>query len=115
MNSDGIRTQQLVLRPGDAGYDEELAGFQTGFAQRPDVIFAATSADDVVAAVAYAAGAGLPVRVQATGHRLPGGFEGGVLVSTRRMNEVVVDAAERTVRVLAGTRWGKVVEAGARS
>ncbi|WP_406106722.1 hypothetical protein OG698_30035 [Streptomyces sp. NBC_01003] len=55
MTSDDIRTQQLVLRPGDAGYDEELAGFQTGFAQRPDAIFAATSADDVVAAVAYAA------------------------------------------------------------
>ncbi|MET7925595.1 FAD-binding oxidoreductase [Streptomyces sp. NPDC058293] len=113
MNSDDIRTQQLVLRPGDAGYDEELAGFQTGFAQRPDVIYAATSADDVEAAVAYAAGAGLPVGVQATGHGLPGDSEGGVLISTRRMDEVVVDAAARTVRVFAGTRWGQVVEAAA--
>lgn len=113
MNSDDIRTQQLVLRPGDAGYDEELAGFQTGFAQRPDVIFAATSADDVEAAVAFAAGAGLPVGVQATGHGLPGDFEGGVLISTRRMDEVVVDAAARTVRVSAGTRWRQVVEAAA--
>lgn len=113
MNSDDIRTQQLVLRPGDAGYDEELAGFQTGFAQRPDVIYAATSADDVEAAVAYAAGAGLPVGVQATGHGLPGDSEGGVLISTRRMDEVVVDAAARTARVSAGTRWGQVVEAAA--
>ncbi|MFF1398275.1 FAD-binding oxidoreductase [Streptomyces sp. NPDC058287] len=113
MNSDDIRTQQLVLRPGDAGYDEELAGFQTGFAQRPDVIFAATSADDVEAAVAYAAGAGLPVGVQATGHGLPADSEGGVLISTRRMDEVAVDAAARTVRVSAGTRWRQVVEAAA--
>ncbi|MFE5030188.1 hypothetical protein ACFRAO_44670, partial [Streptomyces sp. NPDC056656] len=77
MNCGDIRTQQLVLRPGDAGYDEELAGFQTGFAQRPDVIFAATSADDVVAAVAYAAGGGLAGGGE-TGSAAPGpGGAGG--------------------------------------
>ncbi|MGW6398982.1 hypothetical protein [Streptomyces sp. NPDC055134] len=91
MNCDDIRSQQLVPRPGDAGYDEELAGFQTGFAQRPDVIFAATSADDVVAAVAYAAGAGLPVGVQATGqvveaaapHGLRGAADGPVVQASQ--------------------------------
>ncbi|GGO55599.1 FAD-binding oxidoreductase [Streptomyces lasiicapitis] len=110
----GARTeQQLVLRPGDAGYDDELAGFQTGFAQRPDVVFAASGTDDVVAAVAYAAEAGLPVGVQATGHGLPDASHGGVLITTRRMDEVVVDPAARTVRVGAGVRWGQVVAAAA--
>ncbi|MFF4354317.1 FAD-binding oxidoreductase [Streptomyces sp. NPDC001530] len=102
---------RLVLRPGEPGYDEELAGFQTGFAQRPAVIFAASSADDVAAAVRYAASAGLPVGVQATGHGLPGAAEGGVLITTKRMDEVSVDPQARTVRVHAGVRWGQVVAA----
>jgi FAD/FMN-containing dehydrogenase len=109
---DNIADQgRLVLRPGDAGYDEELAGFQTGFTQRPAVIHAATSADDVAAAVTYAASRGLPVGVQATGHGLPGAAEGGVLITTKRMDKVSVDPGAGTVRVQAGVRWGQVVEA----
>ncbi|GAA1922713.1 FAD-binding oxidoreductase [Streptomyces durmitorensis] len=105
--------QRLVFRPGDDGYEEEIAGFQTGFAQRPAIVFAAGSADDVVAAVSYAADAGLPIGVQATGHGLPGPSEGGVLISTRRMDSVRIDADARTVTVGAGVRWGQVVEAAA--
>ncbi|MEV1019210.1 FAD-binding protein [Streptomyces sp. NPDC050264] len=103
----------LVFRPGDTGYDDELAGFQTGFVHRPDVIFAAAGADDVVAAVRHAAAGRLPVGVQSTGHGLPGDAEGGVLISTRRMGEVTVDAAAGTVRVGAGARWGDVARAAA--
>ncbi|MFG2647010.1 FAD-binding oxidoreductase [Streptomyces sp. NPDC048436] len=105
--------RRLVFRPDDEGYDEEIAGYQTGFAQRPAIVFAAESADDVVAAVSYAAEAGLPVGAQATGHGLPGASEGGVLISTRRMDSVRVDAEARTVTVGAGVRWGQVVEAAA--
>nr|WP_241267225.1 FAD-binding oxidoreductase [Streptomyces scabichelini] len=102
---------RLVFRPGEAGHEEETAGFQTGFAQRPAVVFAASSTDDVRAAVAYAASAGLPVGVQVSGHGLPGSAEGGVLISTRRMDAVAVDPEARTVRVQAGVRWGQVVVA----
>ena len=62
----------LVLRPGDPGYDDELGGFQTGFAQRPSIVHGASSAEDVVAAVRYAAERGLSVGVRATGHGMPG-------------------------------------------
>ncbi|MFE6165875.1 FAD-binding oxidoreductase [Streptomyces sp. NPDC056486] len=105
--------RRLVFRPGDDGYDEETAGFQTGFAQRPAIVFGAESADDVVAAVSHAAQAGLPIGVQATGHGLPGSSEGGVLISTRRMDSVRIDADARTVTVGAGVRWGQVIEAAA--
>ncbi|AZM53253.1 FAD-linked oxidoreductase [Streptomyces sp. WAC 01529] len=105
--------QQFVFRPGDPGYEDGLAGFQTGFVTRPDLVVGATSAEDVVAAVSYAAGQGLPVGVQATGHGLPGASEGGVLISTRHMDSVRVDADARTVTVGAGARWGQVVEAAA--
>ncbi|MFF9812146.1 FAD-binding oxidoreductase [Streptomyces sp. NPDC014006] len=105
--------QLPFLRPGDPAYDAEVAGFQTGFTQRPDLIVAASSADDVVAAVRLAAARDLPVRVQATGHGLPGAVEGGVLVTTSRMDRVEVDTAARSVRVQAGARWGQVVAAAA--
>ncbi|WP_338696492.1 FAD-binding protein [Streptomyces sp. Q6] len=107
------RSAPLTFRAGEAGYDDELAGFQTGFAQRPEVIHAAATADDVVAAVRYAAAGNLPVGVQATGHGVPGAADGGVLVSTRRMDAVTVDPAARTARVGAGARWGAVVAAAA--
>jgi FAD/FMN-containing dehydrogenase len=100
-----------VLRPGDSGYQEELAGFQTGFVQRPAVVFAAERAGDVIAAVRYAAERDLPIGVQATGHGLPGACAGGVLVTTKRMDRVTVDAESRTARVQAGVRWGRVVAA----
>lgn len=111
MNSVDHTADLLTLRPGDPGYDDELAGFQTGFAQRPAVVFAAASADDVIAAVRYAADHDLPVGVQATGHGLPGAREGGVLVTTKRMDRVTVDPGARTARVQAGVRWGQVVAA----
>jgi hypothetical protein len=112
MNPRDLNTADCpVLVPGDPGYDEEVAGFQTGFTWRPDVVVGAGTAGDVVAAVVYAAERGLPVRVQATGHGMPGPYEGGVLVGTRRMDRVTIDPVGRTARVEAGARWGRVVAA----
>ncbi|WP_367323050.1 FAD-binding oxidoreductase [Streptomyces sp. HUAS ZL42] len=111
MNSPTDTTDLLVLRPGDPRYDDGTAGFQTGFAQRPALVVAASRTDDVVAAVRYAAAGKLPIGVQATGHGLPGAAEGGVLVTTGRMDGVTVDPEARTVRVQAGVRWGRVVAA----
>ncbi|GHB23388.1 oxidoreductase [Streptomyces viridiviolaceus] len=113
VNTPRHTSDELVLRPGDPGYEDELAGFQTGFAHRPDAVFAASSADHVVAAVRYAARRGLRVAVQATGHGLPGPSEGGVLITTRRMDGVSVDPGTRTARLEAGVRWGQVVTAAA--
>ncbi|MCX5111969.1 FAD-dependent oxidoreductase [Streptomyces sp. NBC_00378] len=89
------------------------SGFQTGFAIRPDLVVEAAHAEDVRAAVADAAARGLPVRVHATGHGLPGAIEGGVLISTRRMDSVGIDPVRRTARIGAGVTWGQVIEAAA--
>ncbi|MGW5677329.1 FAD-binding oxidoreductase [Streptomyces sp. NPDC003860] len=104
---------RVVLTPDAPGYEEEVSGFQTGFRQRPEVVIGAADADEVRRAVAYAAGRGLSVSVQATGHGLPGASEGGLLITTRRMDEVRVDPAARTARVGAGVRWAQVVAATA--
>ncbi|NEB01781.1 FAD-binding oxidoreductase [Streptomyces sp. SID13726] len=106
-------TDLLVLRPGDTGYDDELAGFQTGFTQRPALVVGARSAEDVVAAVRHAGDRGLAVGVQATGHGRSGRTDGGLLISTRRMDRVSIDPVARTARVQAGVRWVRVVEAAA--
>ncbi|MFC9857626.1 MULTISPECIES: FAD-binding oxidoreductase [unclassified Streptomyces] len=87
--------------------------FQTGFPIRPDRVVEATGADDVRAAVAHAAGSGLRIAVHATGHGLPGPVEGGVLISTRRMDSVRIDPQRRTALVGAGATWGQVIAAAA--
>lgn len=104
-------SQGPVLVPGDDGYDAERSGFQLARCHRPAVIVGAECAGDVVAAVRFARAQGLPVAVQATGHGLSAATDGGLLISTRRMAGVRVDAAAGTARVEAGVVWGQVVEA----
>ncbi|MGI5375411.1 FAD-binding oxidoreductase [Streptomyces sp. CA-251387] len=112
MNSERVlRDEQLLSDEHLLSDDDELAGFQTWFVQRPDVVFPVSSADDVVAAVRHAADRGMPIGVHATGHGLPGPVEGGAVISTRRMDGVSVDPEARTARVQAGVRWGQVVAA----
>ncbi|MEU8358283.1 FAD-binding oxidoreductase [Nonomuraea sp. NPDC048882] len=97
----------------DSGYDAERAGFQTLASHRPEVIVPAASPDDVRRAVSHAAARGLPVAVQATGHGLPVPAEGGLLVTTGRMNAVTIDPAAGTARIEAGVRWEQVIAAAA--
>ncbi|AJE85632.1 FAD-dependent oxygenase [Streptomyces albus] len=113
MHATDSSSEGRVLTPGDPEYAPEVAGFQTGFALRPARVWAARSAREVAEAVGYAAGEGLPLGVQATGHGLPDAAEGGVLVSTRRMDAVRIDPGARTAVIGAGARWGQVVEAAA--
>ncbi|MFH9614926.1 FAD-binding oxidoreductase [Streptomyces pratensis] len=87
--------------------------FQTGFTIGPDLLVEATGAADVITAVRDAAARGLPVAVHATGHGLPGPVEGGVLISTRRMDTVRIDPARRTAHIGAGATWGGVIAAAA--
>ncbi|UJW35647.1 FAD-dependent oxidoreductase [Saccharothrix sp. AJ9571] len=96
------------LHPGDPGFDDEAAGFQTAFRHEAKVIAAVENAADVRAAVNHAREQGLPVSVQATGH----GFTTpatGLLISTRRMRGVRVDPEKKTAWLEAGARWKDVL------
>lgn len=94
-----------VLRPGQAGYAEEVAGFNLATTHTPEVVVAAESAADVAAAVGWAARAGMPVGVQATGHGANAAVDHGLLISTRRLTDVVVDPGARMATVAAGVTW----------
>ncbi|MEH0927080.1 FAD-binding oxidoreductase [Micromonospora sp. CPCC 205558] len=102
-----------VLLPGDDGYDVECASYNLAIPQQPALVVGAANAADVQAAVRFAADQGLPVAVLATGHSaLPSA--GALLITTRRMDAVVIDAEARTARIEAGVRWQQVVDAAAK-
>jgi FAD/FMN-containing dehydrogenase len=103
-----------VLLPGSREYDEERAGFQAGFRHRPALVVGATRPEDVRAAVRFAAERRLPVAVQSTGHGIVTALSGeGMLITTRRMKAVTVDADAATVTAQAGVLWGEVVDQAA--
>ncbi|MEU1384699.1 MULTISPECIES: FAD-binding oxidoreductase [unclassified Nonomuraea] len=103
-----------VLVPGDPGYDDETARFNTVAGPvRPAVVVGARDAGDIRKAIDHARSAGLRVAVQATGHGLSAPVDGTLLINTRRMTGLSVDPATRTARVGAGVRWGQVVDAAA--
>ena len=104
-----------VLLPYAAGYDGERSGFELTVEHHPAVAVGATQADDVVAAVRWAAGEGLPVAVQATGHGASAPADGAVFISTRRMDAVTIDPAAASATFGPGVRWERVIEAAARS
>ena len=98
--------------PGDAGYDEARTGFVLAVDLRPAAVVLPETAEDVVAAMAFAREHGLRVAPQATGHNAYplGGLEDAVLIKTRRMRSVEIDAERRVARVGAGAWMIEVVE-----
>ncbi|MEO9014455.1 MAG: FAD-binding oxidoreductase, partial [Terrimesophilobacter sp.] len=111
LNDLRVSARGAVLLPGDADFAAECTGFNLAVVQHPGVVVAATSVDDVVAAVKYAADNGLVVHVQATGHGVGAATAGGMLITTSRMKSVVIDPEQRTATVSAGVTWGEVVAA----
>jgi FAD/FMN-containing dehydrogenase len=98
--------------PGTPGYDDELTVFNQAVVHQPAVVVGAASAADVSAAVSFAARHGLDVAVLNTGHgpSLPAG-PGTLMITTRRMSKVDIDAKNRRARVEAGVRFGQLVDA----
>src|SRR5690606_11803683 len=102
-----------VLSPGDDGFAEEIFAWNVATTHTPSIVVGASSPEDVAAAVRYAAARDLPVGVQATGHGAIVPVSRGVLVTTRRMQEMTIDARARTARVGAGVLWRTVIDAAA--
>lgn len=97
-----------VLTPADAGFAEEVSGFNLAIAHTPELVVGVTNAADVSEAVRFAAAEGLPVRMQATGHGAHHPITDGMLLSTRRLDSVTVDAGSRIASIGAGADWRAV-------
>ncbi|MEU1542101.1 FAD-binding oxidoreductase [Actinacidiphila glaucinigra] len=102
-----------VLLPGDEGYDAECRLFNLNVRLEPALAVGTVDAADVRAAVSFAARDGRPVTVKTTGHQQVDAARGGVLISTRRMKGIAVDAGRRRVRVEAGVVWQEVIDRAA--
>ncbi len=103
------RLEGRVLGRADAGYDELRLAWNRSYEHRPDLIVIPASTGDVVAAVAWAAGAGMPIAIQATGHGAALTCDGGMLLLTRDLAGVAVDADTWTARIGAGAKWDQVL------
>jgi FAD/FMN-containing dehydrogenase len=107
------RLRGPVHVPGEPGYDSERATWSAAIDPRPAVVAAATGAADVQAALLAARDHDLPFAVQATGHGTIVPADGGLLLKTGAMAEVLVDPDRRIARVGPGARWGQVIAAAA--
>ncbi|MBX3065518.1 MAG: FAD-binding oxidoreductase [Anaerolineae bacterium] len=102
-----------ILTPADPDYEAARRGWLLTVDQYPAVIVIANDAQDVVAAVRFARDLGLGVSVQSTGHGLKIPVDEGVLIITKRMKGLQINAASRTARAEAGVVWEQVIAAAA--
>ncbi|MDQ0851612.1 FAD/FMN-containing dehydrogenase [Arthrobacter sp. B3I9] len=101
----------IVAVPDSPEFAEETFAFNAATVHRPEVVLGAADAQDVAAGVKWAAERSLPVSVQSTGHGAESAVDGGLLITTRRLQDVHIDPVERTARVGAGVKWRSVLEA----
>ncbi|SFJ59578.1 FAD-binding oxidoreductase [Cellulomonas sp. KH9] len=81
--------------------------------QRPALVAAPRSPQEVADVVRLAGEHGVPVAVQGTGHGASAPLDGALLVSTAEFDHLTVLPARGTAHVGAGLRWSRVVAAAA--
>jgi FAD/FMN-containing dehydrogenase len=106
-------TEGPVLVAGDPELAAELSSTDVTILHRPAVTVGATNPADVQAAVRFAADFRLPLAVTSPGDGAPGSAEGGVLVTTSRMNRIHIDRHSRTAIAEAGALWSDLVDRAA--
>lgn len=102
-----------VFVPGQPGYADESRRYNLLAPLEPEVVVSAARAEDVRAAVRFAVAHGMPVAVKNSGHQMVSAAHGGVLVTTRRMKGISIDARRRRARVEAGVIWQEVIDEAA--
>jgi FAD/FMN-containing dehydrogenase len=102
-----------VATPSDPDWDQARAAWNLIADQRPEAVVFAESADDIAAAVRFAADNDLRVAGQGTGHGAAAlaPLEGAILLKTERMRGIEIDADAQTARVEAGALVAELSEA----
>src|ERR1700710_2366067 len=88
-----------VHLPTDADWNAHRLPWMLSVDQRPIAVVEAETADDVVAAVRIAVGAGLAGAPQPVGHGATTALTGTVLIRTRALQQISVDVDNRMARV----------------
>ncbi|NEK60287.1 FAD-binding oxidoreductase [Geodermatophilus sabuli] len=106
-----------VQLPGDPAYDMARSPWNLQVRDHPAAVAYPAFPDEVAEVLVAAAGAGLRVAAQGTGHGAPpleGRLGDAVLLRTSAMTELAIDAERRTVRAGAGVLWGDLADAAGR-
>jgi hypothetical protein len=99
-----LKIEGRVATPEDGGWDEARAAWNLAADLQPSAVAFVESAEDVATTVAFAAGNGLRVSGQGTGHGaapLPS-LEDTILIKTAAMRGIEIDVEARSARVEAG-------------
>ena len=107
------RVTGSVLAPDHADYDATRAVHNGLIDRRPALIVRARSAEDVVAALAFARSGGFEVSVRGGGHNVAGRAvtDGGVMIDLAEMKHISVDAEHGTATAQGGATWNELNEA----
>jgi FAD/FMN-containing dehydrogenase len=100
----------VVLRPGDAGYDDARRVYNAMFDRRPGLIAQCRNTADVATAVRFARAHGVPVAVRSGGHSVAGFSicDDGLVIDLSLMKHIDVDPDGRTVRAQPGVILGEL-------
>ena len=98
-----------VVTAADQGYDAVRKVWNGMIDRRPAAIARCLGTADVVAALAFARDAGLPIAVRGGGHSFPGYSvcDGGVLIDLQLMKSIRVEPAARRARAEGGVLWAE--------
>ncbi len=96
--------------PGEAEYADTCTLFNAMIERHPALVARCATADDVIAALAFAREHWLPIAVRAGGHSVVGLslVDDGLVIDVRAMNDVGVDPQRRVARVGAGATWAQL-------
>jgi FAD/FMN-containing dehydrogenase len=107
------RVTGSVFAPDHAGYDAARAVHNGLVDRKPALIVRARSAEDVVAALAFARSGGFEVSVRGGGHNVAGRAvsDGGVMIDLAEMKTITVDPEQGTATAQGGVTWNELNEA----
>lgn len=99
-----------VLEPGDGGFEEARALWNTRFDRRPDMAVRCATSEDVKTSIDFAHKHGLRLSVKGGGHSYAANSvaDGGLLIDLTQMKDIRVDADTRTVTVEGGVTCAEV-------
>lgn len=100
----GTRLEGPLLTAGDEGWDEAVLVWNAMVTAKPSLLVQPSSAEDVAAAVRFAAEHGLLLSIKGGGHNIAGTAlaDGGMTLDMSCMRQVTVDPAAQLVHADAG-------------
>lgn len=111
LNALRLRASGDLFTPEHPDWDRVRAPWVLNVDQRPLAVLAVADADDVVAAVQWAGAEGVQLCVQPSGHGAGADVSGSLLLRTRALDRIDIDAEGRTARIGAGVNAGELAAA----